>query len=688
MNHPINVSRRSTKALLLLPLLFSTATARPVQADTPIATIHQFGNPDPGVMAPPIRATDGNFYGTIEDGGGSNLYRTGRVYKMTPAGVYSILYPFSGLTDGGDLIGGIIQGRDGNLYGTTAFGGLFGNGTVYKLTLDGKLTTLHSFSGPDGINPAATLTQAADGYFYGTTNLGGSSNDGTVFRISTSGAFLTVHQFDGTNGSFPDSKLAVGRDGNLYGTTDIDGGVAPMFYSISPAGAFHVLNSNLWIKGGVIQGGDGNFYGVGPNALYSITPSGAATALTTYGGDWTLSAYIDGGDGNLYGTSSITTTTADGTTTDSYIDAISSTGVHYGFARSSNPVSSVVAATSTGWIVDEPTTLNSIDYASNDTAIGTKVLSADAANPSQIVQIADGTIWGISYNPWVYGATGSLFSMTSDGRSKFVRTYAYFSMPSNPSDTGYDPNPFNLLGIDGRGSLWGATSQSLAQIDPSGSVNYLPTDFLGCNKMIAGPNGDLYAAVGNYSASGAIVKIDANGTITTVHGFSGPDGAYPSSVLYASDGNFYGVTKQGGANNDGEVFKMTPQGDVTVVYSFTSAIFPSELIEGHDGRLYGISRNGGDVYEVTLVGQQLTGGTAFAITKTGGGFTTLHAFGIPDGIVPVGTVPGAGAQAVQGPAPARWIQRTPSSSRPSRTSEHPRYPCASRSVPSTCRARM
>ena len=100
-------------------------------------------------------------------------YGCGTVFKLTPRGKLTMVYSFcaqTNCTDGFELFGGLVQGSDGNLYGTTAEGGANGYGTVFKLTTAGKLTTLHNFASyPDGAYPEAALIQGTDGNFYGTT---------------------------------------------------------------------------------------------------------------------------------------------------------------------------------------------------------------------------------------------------------------------------------------------------------------------------------------------------------------------------------------------------------------------------------------------------------------------------------------------------------------------------------------
>src|SRR2546426_6692086 len=116
------------------------------------------------------------------------------------------LYSFSGYSDGAEPLGGLVQGSDGDFYGTTFYGGASGPGTVFKITSDGSLTTLYSFSYyNDGQLPTAGLVQGRDGDFYGTTSEGGATGDylGTVFKITSDGSLTILHTFEGSDGATP-----------------------------------------------------------------------------------------------------------------------------------------------------------------------------------------------------------------------------------------------------------------------------------------------------------------------------------------------------------------------------------------------------------------------------------------------------------------------------------------------------
>lgn len=184
------------------------------------------GDGDPPA-APLIQAADGNFYGTTKQG---NTFNNGSIFRITPDGTFSVLHIFTGGSDGGTPEAALIQATDGNFYGTTHFGGLhpgsFGGGTVFKMTPGGTFSVLHSFTnGLDGGFSTAPLIQASDGNFYGTTSVGGEFDQGTVFRMTPSGVVTTLHAFGSspTDGANPMAGLVEASDGILYGTTSAGG---------------------------------------------------------------------------------------------------------------------------------------------------------------------------------------------------------------------------------------------------------------------------------------------------------------------------------------------------------------------------------------------------------------------------------------------------------------------------------
>src|ERR1700693_3064511 len=130
----------------------------------------------------------------------------------------------------------LVQGKDGDLYGTTADGGANSFGTVFKVTPTGRLIVLHSFTGADGKYPESGLVLGVDGKFYGMTNQGGSNNDGTIFKITRAGALTTLHAFNNEDGAAPTDALTQAADGNLYGTTSEGGNANGIIFKVPPAG--------------------------------------------------------------------------------------------------------------------------------------------------------------------------------------------------------------------------------------------------------------------------------------------------------------------------------------------------------------------------------------------------------------------------------------------------------------------
>lgn len=181
-----------------------------------------------------IEPGSGDFFGTTGFGGANagDSQEGGTVFKITPTGSLTTLYSFcaqSGCIDGESPVGSLIRDSDGNFYGTTAEGGTASGGTVFKVTPTGMLTTLYSFCSinncADGASPSAGLSLGAEGGLYGTTSGGGANgNYGTVFKITTNGVLTTLHSFNRDDGEYPQEQLIQGSDGDFYGTT-FKGGV-------------------------------------------------------------------------------------------------------------------------------------------------------------------------------------------------------------------------------------------------------------------------------------------------------------------------------------------------------------------------------------------------------------------------------------------------------------------------------
>ena len=260
----------------------ATAIVSPAQF---LTTLHSFDGSDGSMpYAGLVQASDGNFYGTTAFGPSSSGYSGfGTVFKVTPNGTLTSLHSFDS-SDGAAPYAALVQAGDGNFYGTTLEGGSSqscdrGCGTVFKITPSGSLTTLYSFcaSGlpcPDGASPYAGLVQAADGNFYGTTNTGGANGFGAVFKITANGTLTTLHSFQFSEGIYPEAGLVQASDGNFYGTT---------------------------FEGGSGCGANGC------GTVFKIAADGTLTTLHMFAssdGQRPVAGLLQASDGNFYGTTS------------------------------------------------------------------------------------------------------------------------------------------------------------------------------------------------------------------------------------------------------------------------------------------------------------------------------------------------------------------------------------------------
>lgn len=317
---PFGARRGSVLALVAALMIACSSWIR--GADLSLQTLYGLGSNPKNPQAGLVQANNGDFYGTTVFGGTEG--ENGTVFRITPNGVFTLLFSFNG-TNGSRPTGGLIQGTDGNLYGTTAAGGTNGdNGTVFRITLNGAFTSLFSFNGANGRGPMASLVQGSDGNFYGTTVSGvTSSSNGTVFRIAANADFSSLYSFpsNGRSGEGPLSSLVQGSDGNFYGTTSAGGtaGDNGTVFRITPNGAAALLVSFNGANGSfpaaaLVIGSDGNFYGTTQfggttdnGTVFRVTSGGALASLFSFSGpdgNYPVSPLVRGRDGNFYGTTS------------------------------------------------------------------------------------------------------------------------------------------------------------------------------------------------------------------------------------------------------------------------------------------------------------------------------------------------------------------------------------------------
>ncbi len=336
-----------------------------MMAQTPLASFNGTDGNEPNGLA---QGTDGNFYGTTQLGGAKNL---GAIFRITPSGRLGALLSFSG-TDGSYPNAGLTLGLDGNFYGTTGSGGVNEGGTVFQFNPSTrKLTVLWNFpSGKgDGSEPQASLVLGADGNFYGTTALGGKYSSGMVFKITPSGTLTSLYSFceEGypcqATGMQPEASLVQLAGSPFYGTTR-EGGehMSGTIFQITPTGTLTKVydfenspSSGLVSEGTHLYGtaGYGGAYGYG--WIYEIGYLGGPPA-TIYSfcsqtgcpdGEDTAGQLLLGSDDNLYGTTYFGGSDNDGVAYEFNLSTNAFTTMH-SFVGSDglNPASGMIEATS------------------------------------------------------------------------------------------------------------------------------------------------------------------------------------------------------------------------------------------------------------------------------------------------------------------------------------------------------
>ena len=283
-----------------------------------------------------VLGADGNFYGTTIGGGSTGF---GTVFKLTAEGTESVLYSFKGFpTDSSYAASGLFEADDGNFYGTSDSGGAMNEGTVFKISPSGVETVLYAFGSVmnDPAGAFSSLIEGDDGNFYGTSEFGGVSDSGTVFKITPAGILTLVHSFAGgsNDGSDPfRSALLKGSDGDFYGVTLSAGpNKSGIIYKLTAAGletilyAFDPSFGGSHPVGALVQDNDGDLYGGtwgGGNprtvcgnegcstagesgTIFEVTATGSAILLSSFGptneyGTFPSGPPLQAADGTLYG---------------------------------------------------------------------------------------------------------------------------------------------------------------------------------------------------------------------------------------------------------------------------------------------------------------------------------------------------------------------------------------------------
>jgi uncharacterized repeat protein (TIGR03803 family) len=626
----------------------------------------------------------GNLYGTLTTSTG------GGVFKLSPSssGVWNIQI-ISVFADYAGPSGALTFDKMGNLYGVSAYGGIYNQGSVYELSpgVNGQwqLTSLYSFAGvEDGANPNAGLTFDASGILYGTTMYGGSvqscgphntSGCGTVFTLTSNGSgtwtekILLIFNLD--NGGVPQGGLVFDSAGNFYGTTFLGGSSycnCGTVYRMSPGSNGAWTQTSLYEFAGGPDGGQpngflvldrqGNLYGTSfMGSVFEISPGSgpywSERTLHHFDSYFTpQTGVILDSAGNVFGTAPESFYYADC------------------FAQSSNCLGTVFELSPSG-----QQSWNYVNLFSFPTGKD-GIYPATSLTPDGNGNYYGVTAFGGDYfcNVQGCGAVFQLSPLAGGGWSENV----IYSLP----------NPFGAFGpgsalvLDGAGNLYGTFPTTYGSKCECGSVYELSRDangtwqqnviydFLGgkdgsdpYGPLTLAANGGFYgttAGGGGPNDYGTVYEVtpNSNGSWTenVIYTFHGTDGANPMSALVLdSDGNIYGTTIDGGIDTEvcfyggcGVVFELSKNAtgawSETVLYRFQGANdgdTPSGVVRDANGNLYGTTADAGPTSSYCRTSQErnLQGcGTVFEVSNNGGQWqkTILYSFQ-PD------VVPGDGA---------------------------------------------
>jgi uncharacterized repeat protein (TIGR03803 family) len=590
-----------------------------------LTTLYSFsGGADGGLLYAGIaQAADGNLYGAAFQGGGSGL---GCIFRAGTNGTSTNILTFNN-ANGAAAYGGLMLGSDSNLYGTTFLGGATSNGTIFKITTAGALATLHSFTGTnDGGNPSAGLMLSSDGNYYGSTTFGGTYGDGTVFRLTPGGSLATLGSFDGFDGANPRTALAQGSDGNLYGTTSRGGasGQGVVFrlsatgspqFTLQPASQSVYVGDTVLLSAAAFGAPLLSFRWLdnGTNLQDGAGISGSATRILTLSNVSLASA----------GPYSMVVSNAFGsiTSTVAMLQVTSSPPVILVQPTNQTVPPGATVVLSAGVGGNAPLSYqweqNGIPLADRGNISGSATGTLTLAN---VVETNDGL-----YSMFVTNALGSTISSNAllsivppSASGTLMTTLHAFSGGSdgaNPNAlvVGSDGNIYGTTEFDAPGQGFG----KVFSITPGGAMTTLTTftgldGALPLSGMTQGTDGNFYGTtqLGGVDSAGNAYRMTPDGTLTNLYTFT--DGQDPATVLVqGTNGNFYGMMSNGGAFGSGYVFEMTPDGLFTNIYSFANGAdggYPNGGLEpGRNGSFYGLTAGGkagfGTIFKISPAGQ-------------------------------------------------------------------------------------
>jgi uncharacterized repeat protein (TIGR03803 family) len=608
------------------------------QAISTLTVLHNFGitnQPPENLTAPVVQGPDGTLYGTSSQGG---FGEAGTVFKIQPNGTgLTVLKSFTNSPDGQNPQAGLVLSGS-TLYGATSTGGATGNGTVFAVNTDGTgFTNLYSFQGwSDGANPQAGLVLSG-GKLFGTTQFGGAFGNGTVFTINIDGTdFINLYNF--SNGANPKAGL-ISSGNTLYGTTSHGGTGSGTVFAINSDGTgftnlyiFSMLVNNtnndgaypvasLILSGSTLfgtaqnggLGGSGTLFAISTNGtgftnFYSFTStiyelpngSGGSPGYTNSDGANPYAPLLLSGN-TLYGTTSGGGTNGQGT-----VFAVGTNGVGFatfhnfaggGASDGGRPVAGLILSgsilygtTSYGGSQQNDGTLFSISTNGTGYANAFNFGPINIGDPWAGLVLSDGVLYGTTE----YGGAndeGTVFAVNTNGTA-FTILHSFSALVSGNNSDGAHPQSALLLS---GGTLFGTA--------PSG-----------------GSKG---------GGGGTLFSINTNGTgFTVVHTFGGGgavNGRLPVGGLASSGSTLFGTANNGGSSDEGIIFRINTDGsDFTNLYNF------SPLVSGtnRDGAnpVAALILSGSTLYGTTTIGGTNGNGTVFAVNTGGTGYTVLHTF--------------------------------------------------------------
>lgn len=586
-----------------------------------------------GPQAGLIMDSAGNFYGTTAGGGANG---DGTVFKLTASGTETVLYSFTGGSDGATPIAALIMDSAGNLYGTTQKGGASGNGTVFKISAAGRESVLYAFgSGSDGQYPDASLVRDNAGSLYGTTPHGGVFGDGTVFKLTAGGAESVLYNFTGgtADGRFPDGGLVMDDAGNLYGTTAADGAYGSgTAFEVTASGTEVIVHSfgrgtdGQGPIAGLILDDAGNLYGTtqegggnaGNGTVFEISAAAVTAAYSTVGS----AGYVVGGTISGLVSGAVVNLLNDGTES---LTLQSNGGFQFPTRLASGSAYDVTIASYTA---GAPCTLSN----ATGTIVSSNVIDivVSCATPTFTV---GGTVSGLTAGESVTLLDNGGDALTINSNGPF--TFATKVAQSNHYDVTVQPPP----GVDCPIANQSGTIDWLNVTNITVSCNspeVLLYSFSGTDGqspdagLVMDSAGNFYGTTkyGGTNGDGTVFKLSANGTETVLHSFAGGfgDGANPAAPLIMdSAGNLYGTTVRGGPSDNGTVFEVSASGSESVLYYFAGGTADganpyAAVVRDASGNLYGTTPDGGasgfgTVFEVAAGGTErvlhsFAGGTA------------------------------------------------------------------------------